>query len=277
MGFTSASIDTQKHRTPADLIPRKILLVEDNPVNQKVAVGLLSRRGHSIEVAHNGAEAVDAVARQPFDVVLMDVHMPVMDGLAATRIIRQREHASGSHVPIVALSAGATVEDRENCLSAGMDNFISKPFRADELFQVVEGVPAEALVERPMDDGGDPAQPASLELCLDWPGALRNLEGDEDFLYELSEMYLTQCPALLVAVEEAVSREDGEELRRAAHALKGSSLVIGGQATAAAALLLENLGRGGSVGEAVSALHSLQGDLAELTVALLAALQKRDA
>ena len=90
-------------------------------------------------------------------------------------------------------------------------------------------------------------------------------------------MYLAQCPALLVAVEEAVSREDGEELRHAAHALKGSSLVIGGQATAAAALLLENLGRGGSLGEAVSALRGLQGDLAELKVALLAALQKRDA
>jgi CheY-like chemotaxis protein len=240
-------------------------------------VELLGRRGHSVEVAHNGAEAVDAVARQPFDIVLMDVHMPVMDGLAATHIIREREHASGRRVPIVALTAGATVEDRENCLAAGMDNFVSKPFRASELFQAVEGVPAEALDERPIEDGGGLAQLAGHEPCLDWPGALRNLEGDEDFLCELSEMFLAQSPALLAAVEEAVSRDEGDELRRAAHALKGSSQVIGGQATAAAALLLENLGRDGHYGEAVPALQGLRGNLAELKVALLAALHERDA
>ncbi len=277
LGVTTASIEKKAHRIPADLIPRKILLVEDNPVNQTVAVELLSRRGHSIEVANNGAEAVDAVARQPFDVVLMDVHMPVMDGLAATRIIREREHASGRHVPIVALTAGATVEDRESSLAAGMDFFVSKPFRAEELFQAVEGVPAEVLGEQLIGDDGGPAQLAGHELCLDWPGALRNLEGDEDFLYELSEMFLAQCPALLAAVEEAVSREEGDELRSAAHSLKGSSQVIGGQATAASALLLENLGRNRIFGEAVPALHGLRGNLAELKVALLAVLHKRDA
>jgi len=277
LGVTSASVEKKAHRVPVDLVPRKVLLVEDNPVNQKVAVELLSRRGHSVEVAHNGAEAVDAVAREPFDLVLMDVHMPVMDGLTATRIIREREHASGTHVPIVALTAGATVEDRENSLAAGMNNFVTKPFRAEELYQAVEDVPAEALGERTIDEGEGLAQHAGHEPCLDWQGALRNLEGDEDFLYELSEMFLAQYPALLAAVEEAVSREEGDELRNAAHSLKGSSQVIGGQATAMAALLLENLGRDGNFGEAVPALHALQGNLAELKVALLAALHKRDA
>ena len=277
LGVTSASIEKKSHRVPADLIPRKVLLVEDNPVNQLVAEELLGKRGHSVEVVHNGAEAVDAVAREPFDVVLMDVHMPVMDGLAATRIIREREHGSGRHVPIVALTAGATVEDRENSLSAGMDNFVTKPFRAEELFRAVEGVPAQVLGERPIDDGGGQKPLAGHEPCLDWPGALRNLEGDEDFLCELSEMFLAQCPALLAAVEEAVSRQEGDELRRAAHSLKGSSQVIGGQATAAAALLLENLGRDENFGEVVPALHGLRGNLAELKVALLAALHERDA
>jgi HPt (histidine-containing phosphotransfer) domain-containing protein len=157
-----------------------------------------------------------------------------------------------------------------------MDNFVSKPFRAEELFQAVEGVPAEVLGERLIDDSGGPAPLAGHEPCLDWQDSLRNLEGDEGFLYELSEMFLAQCPALLAAVEEAVAREDGDELRRAAHSLKGSSQVIGGQATAATSLLLEQLGRDGDFGEAVPALHGLRANVAELKVALLAALEKRD-
>jgi HPt (histidine-containing phosphotransfer) domain-containing protein len=119
-------------------------------------------------------------------------------------------------------------------------------------------------------------QTVDPEVCLDWQGALRNLEGDEDFLLELSEMFLVQCPELLTAVEEAVSQEVGDDLRRAAHSLKGSSQVIGGKATAAAALRLENLGRDDNFVEAAPALRGLQGNLAELKVALAAALEKRD-
>ena len=277
LGVTTASTSKTSHGLPVDLLPRRVLLVEDNPVNLKVATELLARRGHNVEVARNGAEALDAVARQPFDVVLMDVHMPVMDGLSATRIIREREHASGSHVPIVALTAGATVEDRENSIAAGMNDFVSKPFRAAELFAAVEGVPAEALDELHGDQDGRPAAPAGSEPCLDWQGALRNLEGDEEFLHDLAEMFLAQSPALLAAVEEAVSREEGDELRRAAHSLKGSAQVVGGKATAAAALALERLGHSEDFAEAGAVLNSLQANLAELKVALLAAVQKEDA
>jgi signal transduction histidine kinase/CheY-like chemotaxis protein len=277
LGVTTASTSKTSHGLPVDLLPRRVLLVEDNPVNLKVARELLARRGHNVEVARNGTEAVDAVARQPFDVVLMDVHMPVMDGLSATRIIREREHASGRHVPIVALTAGATVEDRENSIAAGMNDFVSKPFRAAELFAAVEGVPAEAPDELHADQDGRPAPPAGSEPCLDWQGALRNLEGDEAFLHDLAEMFLAQSPALLTAVEEAVSREEGDELRRAAHSLKGSAQVVGGKATAAAALALERLGHSEDFAEAGAVLNSLQANLAELKVALLAAVQKEDA
>jgi CheY-like chemotaxis protein len=276
LGVTQAKATESIHEPPRGLEPRRVLLVEDNQVNRKVATELLGRRGHSIEVARNGAEAVDALARQPFDVVLMDVHMPVMDGLTATRIIRERERESGTgqHVPIVALTAGATVEDRENSLMAGMNEFITKPFRAQELFAVVEGVPALGLeTQAPVDTKSAKPIPGG-EVCLDRLGALRNLEGDEEFLNELSEMFLQQCPDLLAAVEAAISRESAEELQRAAHALKGSSLVIGGQATAASALALEQLGRDGKLLEAVPVLRGLQGNLAELRVALLTALEK---
>jgi CheY-like chemotaxis protein len=201
-----------------------------------------------------------------------------MDGITATRIIRERERADGAeHVPIVALTAGATVEDRENSLAAGMNDFITKPFRAGELFAVVESVAAFGLeAQAPVNVEGAMLTKAS-EACLDRDSALRNLEGDEEFLNELSEMFLQQCPDLLSAVEQAVSSNSADELQRAAHALKGSSLVIGGQATAASALALEQLGRDGSLVEAAPVLHGLQGNLAELRVALLGALGKQEA
>jgi signal transduction histidine kinase/CheY-like chemotaxis protein len=252
---------------------RRVLLVEDNPVNLKVALELLRKRGHSIEVARNGAEAVEAAAKADFDVVLMDVHMPVMDGLTATRIIRERERVDKvAHVPIIALTAGATLEDRENSITAGMTDFVSKPFKSDELFQAVESSSMSAASAVSADTAGNSAVRSGNEPCLDWQGALRNLEGDENFLHELAQMFLSQYPALLQAVEAAVSSEDADELKKAAHSLKGSALVIGGQATAAAALSLENVGHSGDFPEASPCLNSLQGNLAELKVALLTQL-----
>jgi CheY-like chemotaxis protein len=250
--------------------------VEDNPVNRKVALELLGRRSHKVEVATNGQEAVDATAAQSFDVVLMDVHMPVMDGLTATRTIREREHGSGRHVPIIALTAGATAEDRENCLAAGMTGFITKPFRAEQLFRAVEAVPADAFKDSVREEGA-PSAPASEEApCLDWEGALSKLEGDEDFLRELAEMFLAQYPDLLGAVEEAIASEEGDALRRAAHALKGSAQVIGGKAAAETALQLENLGRAADWPEAMMTLDTLRADLAALKAALLAKLPEHE-
>jgi signal transduction histidine kinase/CheY-like chemotaxis protein len=277
LGVTTEKRETKSHTPPAELRPRRVLLVEDNPVNQKVALELLGRRGHSVEVARNGAEAVDAVAREFFDVVLMDVHMPVMDGLTATRIIREQEHASGNHVVIVALTAGATVEDRENSLAAGMNDFVSKPFRAEELFRAVEDVEALVLEGEPVETVQEQVSLETDEPSLDWQGALRNLEGDEEFLFELSRMFLEQNPGLLAAVKEAMSNEDGDGLRRAAHSLKGSAQVIGGRATAAAALKLEQIGRNEDFDQAEPAFRLLQVSLAELEERLLAAQDARTA
>ncbi len=131
--------------------PLHILLAEDGVVNQKVAVALLNRRGHSVHVAHNGREAVEALFTPDpakFDVVLMDVQMPVMDGLEATREIRAREEVSGGHFPIVAMTASAIKGDRELCLEAGMDDYLSKPIRADELFTKVETYAERAVLKK---------------------------------------------------------------------------------------------------------------------------------
>ena len=120
--------------------PLEILLVEDNPVNQKVAQRLLEKAGHSVTIAGNGREALAWLVSQPFDLVLMDVQMPEMDGLEATTAIRQRERETGQHLPIVALTAHAMKGDRERCLEAGMDAYVTKPVVQQVLFQVMADV-----------------------------------------------------------------------------------------------------------------------------------------
>jgi len=184
-----------------------------------------------------------------------------MDGLTATRAIREREHASGAHVPIVAMTAGATTEDRENCFAAGMDEFVTKPFRADELYRAVEsaapgGEIREVAAVTSTSDEGEP--------CLDWEGALKNLEGDEELLLELADMFLEQCPTTMAAIEDAISTQAAQELQQAAHSLKGSARVIGGSAAAAAALQLENIGRNAQLEASASAFRALEVKVAEL-------------
>lgn len=125
--------------------PRRVLLVEDNEINRRVALGLLSSRGHHAVVAENGREAVDAVAEQEFDVVLMDMQMPVMDGYEATMHIRKREQDSGGHIPIVAMTAEALKGDRERCLATGMDDYVSKPITPTEMYRAIEKFPAVCL------------------------------------------------------------------------------------------------------------------------------------
>jgi CheY-like chemotaxis protein len=120
--------------------PARVLLAEDNPVNQRVALHILRKQGFDVQVAENGRVAVDAWEREPFDVVLMDVHMPEMDGFAAVAAIRAREQETGRHTPIVALTAEAFVEDRDRCLAAGMDAYLSKPVTASRLIEVINSV-----------------------------------------------------------------------------------------------------------------------------------------
>jgi len=115
----------------------RILLVEDNAVNRTIATRLLEKRGHVVIAVENGALAVEATANQQFDIVLMDVQMPVMDGLTATSRIRAREHATGGHVPIIAVTAHALDQDRQRCLGAGMDEYLPKPIRSSDLFAAI--------------------------------------------------------------------------------------------------------------------------------------------
>ena len=159
-----------------------ILLAEDNLVNQKLAVRLIEKRGHTLVVASNGREALAALESESFDVVLMDVQMPEMNGFEATAAIRDREKETGKHLPIIAMTANAMVGDRERCLAAGMDGYISKPIRIEELFEVIESLGSTAVAAKP----GMSHRDASMSV-LDSAAALARVEGDKDTLVEIDQ------------------------------------------------------------------------------------------
>jgi CheY-like chemotaxis protein len=129
--------------TPAPIRPLEILLADDGPINQEVAVGLLTMRGHRVEAVNTGREAIDALQRRSFDAVLMDLEMPDMDGLEATAAIREQEQLHGGHIPIIAMTAHAIKGFREQCLEAGMDGYITKPIKPEELFRALESIRAD--------------------------------------------------------------------------------------------------------------------------------------
>jgi signal transduction histidine kinase/CheY-like chemotaxis protein len=249
--------------------PLRILLAEDNPVNRQLAIALLNRRGHVVTVAENGQAAVDHVERERFDLVLMDVQMPIMGGFEATRIIRERECVSGGHLPIVALTARAMNGDRELCLAAGMDEYLAKPLRAADLYATVDALGAAAPAPEAATEGhscsdGHPAADALLERFL----------GDRSLLQAVAETFIDHLPVLLGDVDAAVAAGDLPGIHRAAHSLKGSAGNFGYAPAFEAALTLEQLGRAGTsegVTEASAIVHRTMDELVRLLRETIAA------
>lgn len=201
--------------------PLNVLLVEDNRINQTVAVRQLERLGHRVEVAADGAQGVARAAQGGLDLVLMDIQMPQMDGLAATRAIRAQEVQTGRpRVPIIAMTAQTLHGDRQQCLDNGMDGYVGKPVSADEL--AAELARVIAACPQPPAAGAHPvadADPALAEIDLD---ELRErFEGDSALLAELVELARPDWPLLTQALHNAVQRQDVPELRRRAHAIVG--------------------------------------------------------
>jgi CheY-like chemotaxis protein len=216
-------IETREANRPT-VRPRKVLLAEDNIVNQRVAIGLLNRRGHQVTVVENGQEAVDAVAREHFDIVLMDLQMPVMGGLEATKAIRERERESSrARVRIVAMTAHAMSGDRERCLAADMDGYLAKPAESCALFAEVE-------------DSERSSMPPFDEADL-----LDRLHGDTELAAEIVRLFTEECPSLLDAIRMAIDQGDVTAVRRAAHTLKGAAGTAAAVGIAEAAALLEVL------------------------------------
>ncbi|HET7441199.1 MAG TPA: response regulator [Terriglobales bacterium] len=193
----------------------RVLLAEDNPVNQTLAMRILERLGHKVQVINNGKEAIGRVQTEEFDLILMDVQMPEMDGLEATMAIRSAEAGTGKHVPIVAMTAHAMKGDREKCLSAGMDGYLSKPIRIDELKQAI------SRADRKQQPGPVPEQSpfraiGQLELLLD------SVMGDRALLAEMAELWLADSAKQEKQIREGLDSGDARMVQRAAHALKGS-------------------------------------------------------
>jgi len=234
------------------IAPLHILLAEDGLVNQKVAVSLLEQRGHQVVVANNGEEAVAALGRQSFDVVLMDVQMPTMDGFEATARIREKEAGSGRHIPIIAMTAHAMKGDRERCLAAGMDGYIAKPIRAKELYAVVEGMAADAVGPQPQGPEITRAETIDRDQVLEYTG------GNAETLNALVALFAQECPKLMGKMREAITQGAAAELQQAAHTLKGSIQVFGVKRPAEAALRLETMGRNGNLAGAEQAWSALQ-------------------
>jgi signal transduction histidine kinase/CheY-like chemotaxis protein/CHASE1-domain containing sensor protein len=223
--------------------PLRILVAEDNPVNQRVVQAVLEQRGHTPVLTGNGREAVAALEREDFDVVLMDVQMPEMDGFEATAAIRAREESDGGHVPILAMTAHALQGDRERCLAAGMDGYLAKPIRSDELIELVES-----------------SLPPQRDLGPGEGLAAAGLAGNDGLLQELASLFIADSSRLLAEIREAIARRDGGALQRAAHRLRGSAGYFTAQRAVELAQQLEQLGKAGDFSPATERLCQ---DLAE--------------
>lgn len=238
----------------------RILLAEDNPVNQKLTVRALQKAGHHVTVAADGARALSALEHADFDLILMDVQMPVLDGLAATEAIRRREQGSGRRTPIVAMTAHAMKGDKERCLAAGMDGYIAKPIHLAELYRVI-GATSEARepqIQRPQQ--GESCHVTFLR-CED---LLDRVGGDEELLYDLLRLFAEEAPTMISAIEQAVAAQDTVAIANAAHALKGSvgNFVSAGPYETAGKL--EYLGREGTAQGAEELLARLRTQVEQL-------------
>lgn len=241
----------------------RILVVEDNVVNQLLALRILEKEGHHVVTSNNGQEAVHRVFSEDFDVVLMDVQMPVMDGFQATAEIRRKESETNRHIPIVAMTAHALKGDREKCLEAGMDGYVSKPVRSQELFSAIADaikgnrnpasiVGEEQLLTTPVKEIDQPIQTPRTKSNMsantepvDGEANVSDdpLAGDPELRKELAVMFLEDCPKLMSEIRTAVTKHDGPSLKLAAHTLKGSAGVFKVQPAFDAALRMEHIAK----------------------------------
>ncbi|MES2640711.1 MAG: response regulator [Myxococcota bacterium] len=249
----------------------RVLVAEDNSVNQVVAAGLLRREGHHVTVVDNGRLAVEAVARTPYDIVLMDVQMPEMSGFEATAAIRHAEAGTGRHLPIVATTAHAMAGDREDCLAAGMDAYVAKPLRRAELLAAIYTLTAD-LAPAPAAPVTAPIEPPALptEAPYDRTAALASVDGDEELLRDMAEAFAGEADEMLADIDAAVRAADPAHLARAAHRLKGAVANFAAAGATANAAALETLGRAGRVDGAPETFVVLRGQLGGLLEALAA-------
>ena len=280
----------------------RVLVAEDNLINQKLSVRMLEKLGYQSDVVGNGQEALAALARVPYALILMDCQMPLLDGLEATRLIREREQAPGNvelemkndelniaasppsiphstlnihhprHIPIVALTANAMNGDRERCLAAGMDDYLTKPVRKGDLKAVLDRWVPSSIQARDVDAAGTAIEP--LPVIFDAAATLRNIGGDAALLEELVELFLQRYRTMLEAIRAALDDRDHVAVEQAAHALKGTASNLCASEVVSSAGQLEALGRLGTLADAPMICTQLEAAVLRL-VSTLEATQQR--
>ena len=220
----------------------RVLLAEDNPVNQQVAVAMLVKRGHEVHVVGNGREAVDAAAEREYDVVLMDIQMPEMDGFEATQAIRATPR--GAKLPIIALTAHALSGERERCLAHGMTEYLAKPFRGHELFALVEQL-SEGVA--PASQPVATAPPAGPPVDLEGFRTMLREAGAEEALYSILDTFLRHAPERLATLASAVASGSDVEIAKAAHVFRGAAATIGARELAELLERVETTARAGEL------------------------------
>jgi len=236
----------------------RILLAEDNPMNQKLAVALLKKAGYSVDAVENGRMAIEALNRTSYDLILMDVQMPEMDGLEATGAIRRREDGK-QHISIIAMTAHAMKGDRERCLETGMDDYISKPIEPQELFNIIEKW-IRSCDGKTRISGYKEYKKADCPkgVPVDLQTALSRFDGDEEFFKEMLEEFLNFVPKKLQKLDEAVKKGDNRLVEKEAHSIKGAAANISAKGIADLSLKLELAGRLGDLAEAKETIDELR-------------------
>jgi PAS domain S-box-containing protein len=242
----------------------KILLAEDSAINQKVATAILRRAGHSVDVAENGNQVLEKLRNGQYDVVLMDVMMPEMDGFETTRAIRQNQEP-GSHLPIIAMTASAMKGDRERCLEAGMDDYISKPVQPEALLEAVARWTSDRDDEIPQPVVVEVEETADSPLNLNRLKELQSVLGEPDgFLQELIDIFLSEVPKRLESIEQALQSGDAEGVQAAAHTLKGMAGNLGADQLTQLSSLLEQAGINGELDECAELFEEVRVEFQKL-------------
>ncbi|MFG0334781.1 MAG: response regulator, partial [Maioricimonas sp. JB049] len=238
----------------------RILLAEDGKANQRLAKALLEKWGHTVTIAEDGRIAVDCWLNESFDLILMDVQMPEMDGLNATREIRAREDIDGGHIPIVAMTARAMKGDREQCLDAGMDGYVAKPVRKSDLYAAIS--PFFAPADGDAADEDDATKESNG--VIDWSTTMELVDDDEEILQAVIEETLDEVPELLEKLRQSLDRNQAEEAHRLAHTIKASGRTFGAGAAQEQAGKIEQLARDNRLDEARDILSPLHQTIAAM-------------
>jgi two-component system, sensor histidine kinase and response regulator len=242
-----------------------ILLTEDNRTNQVVAMRVLEKMGHSLEIAANGREALALLAAGRFDLVLMDIQMPEMDGITATARIRESEQGTRMHLPIIAMTAHAMKGDRERCIDAGMDGYVSKPISSQELETAIAAIfpePDVIAIQKP-----EPL-PSNGTVLWDKEKTLERLGGDRTLLDEVIQIFLEDVPRHMTALRQAVATRDAAGLEQVAHTLKGELGYMGISEISLEARQLEECGRKADFERAATHCAVMEPQIARLLVAM---------